>query len=478
MRSIFWRLFFWFWLATGIMLGLNLLLTQWVSAQRMASLDDLDPRQLSIEACHVLGRSGTAGLSDWIESRQHEHPNLFIYVLDAAGQDIAGQEPPQRLHDWFVYSRSGSAPQSPGVNLDASTGCRPSEAQAVQVSSAQSYWTWRETPDLVATDGQRYMLLFDPMHYPPIALEEFQHLGGGYFPAVLLLCLSLSGCLCGLLARHFSRPLRMLQRGAREIANGNLQQRVAGDFSARSDELGVLARDFDLMAERVEALVQSHERLLRDVSHELRSPLTRLQLAVTLARRGDEHLPRNLERIEREGERLESLIAALLRLSAMRSGDCTLARQHMDLRVPLRWVVANARFEAQAEGKTVNYSEPEQAMPVRGDAEQLASALENIVRNGLRFTPPGASLCLRIERQDECLQVCVDDQGPGVPEEALPRIFEPFYRVSSSRERKSGGAGLGLTIAMGIAQAHGGHLAARNRPQGGLCVTLTLAAES
>lgn len=284
----------------------------------------------------------------------------------------------------------------------------------------------------------------------------------------LLLAVALSGLVSLLLAALLSRSIRRLRHAAQRLAEGDLEVRVG--YAGR-DEVAALARDFDLMAERLRALLQSQKQLLSDLSHELRSPLSRLKVALELARHNGDHA-RALERIERESQRLEGLVSNVLSLARLESGQGALARRPLLLAELLDSVVQDARFEAQLEQRTIE-------LHIEADAEVVAdpillrAAVENVVRNALRHTPPQSAVEVVLEQGAGQAAMRICDQGPGVPEADLERLFDPFTRLDAARGH-SDGFGLGLAIGARAMQAHGGSISAANRSAGGLCVTLSL----
>jgi len=293
----------------------------------------------------------------------------------------------------------------------------------------------------------------------------------------LLAVLLIATGLCWALARYLTAPVRRLRRATAALAAGDLSVRVGPSLGRRRDEIADLGRDFDRMAARLGEMIASRERLLRDVSHELRSPLTRLNVALELARTGPRgEVGEHLERIQREADRLNELIGRLLTLERLENGSVALD-QAVDLGALAQEVAADARFEGSARnvGVTVRMEGP---AAVRGDAGLLRSAVENVVRNAVRFTRPGTTVELGVTVEGDRILVRVRDHGPGVAEEALAHLFEPFYRVEKARERGAGGTGLGLAIARRAVKGHGGAITARNHPEGGLEVTLELPAES
>jgi two-component system sensor histidine kinase CpxA len=242
----------------------------------------------------------------------------------------------------------------------------------------------------------------------------------------------------------------------------------------RRDELGELGRDFDAMAARLEKLAQAQRHLLGDISHELRSPLTRLVLALALARRQTEE-SEALDRIEREAGRLDTLIDQLLTLASLEAGLDPGRAQQINIHQLVQGVADDADFEAGSQDRRVLYHNHVLGdRTVQGSAELLRSAVENVVRNALRYTPPGRSVEMTLSDSPETVCITVRDYGPGVPSEALEEIFRPFRRVDEARDRGSGGVGLGLSITERSMALHGGTVTAENHPDGGLCVALFL----
>ena len=224
------------------------------------------------------------------------------------------------------------------------------------------------------------------------------------------------------------------------------------------------------MAARLRSQITSKETLIRDISHELRSPLTRLRVALGLAQRNGD-LNGQLDRMERDFERLDALIDETLQLSRLSATEPGLVCEDIVLKPLLEDIVSDARLEAGAAGKSVNFFAPLNVF-VRGDATLLRRAIDNVVRNAIRFAPPGTSVDISAQSSAHGLVVGVRDHGSGVPEQHLERIFEAFYRVAEARDRASGGAGLGLAITARIMELHGGYQTARNAQDGELIVEL------
>jgi two-component system sensor histidine kinase CpxA len=274
--------------------------------------------------------------------------------------------------------------------------------------------------------------------------------------------------LCYWLAFHLTRPVRKLQRAVERFGHGDLTARSG---SARRDELGELARTFDRMADRIETLLAAERRLLLDISHELRSPLARLGVAIELARSGD-NLEPALNRIEKESDRLNTLVGQLLQVTRAEGDPASLRRDPVRLDELVEQLVDDSSLEAASQGCAVKYEQRE-AVTVSGDAELLRRAVENVIRNAIRHSPRDTDVEVKLARANGNVVVDIRDHGPGVPEDALPRLFDAFYRVETDRNRSSGGIGLGLSIARRAIELHKGRIRARNA-QPGLEVELEL----
>ncbi|MEO8371508.1 MAG: ATP-binding protein [Candidatus Solibacter sp.] len=267
--------------------------------------------------------------------------------------------------------------------------------------------------------------------------------------------------LCYWLALYLTRPVRKLQKAVERFGRGDLSARAQ---SVRRDELGQLARTFDQMAERMETLLAAERRLLLDISHELRSPLARLGVAIELARSGDD-TDAALNRIQKESDRLNSLVSQLLQVTRAEGDPASLHRDPVRLDQLVQQLVDDSRIEAEAHGCRVQYQSAE-PVTIAGDPELLRRAVENALRNAIRYAPRDTAVDVALIRQSTTATVEIRDCGPGVPENALPRIFDPFYRVETDRNRVSGGIGLGLSIARRAVELHKGRIRAENANPG------------
>jgi len=267
--------------------------------------------------------------------------------------------------------------------------------------------------------------------------------------------------LCYWFARHLTKPVGQLEQAVDRFGRGDLTARVS---MQRRDELGRLARTFNQMADRTQTLLTAERRLLMDISHELRSPLARLSVAVELARSGDD-TESHLNRIEKEADRLNSLVGELLQVTRAEGDPSQRRLDQVRLDELVAEVVDDCIIEAEARGCHVQLMERKQAS-LAGDPELLRRAIENVVRNAIRYSPPGTTVEVSVHNGSDQVAVTVRDYGPGVPEESLARIFDPFYRVDTDRNRNSGGVGLGLAIAKRAVELHKGRLWAVNASPG------------
>jgi len=274
--------------------------------------------------------------------------------------------------------------------------------------------------------------------------------------------------LCYWLAYHLTSPVRSLQKAVERFGRGDLAARTG---STRRDELGQLARAFDRMAGRIGTLLDAERRLLLDISHELRSPLARLGVAVELARSGED-LDTALNRIQKESDRLNSLVGQLLEVTRAEGDPQALRRNVVRLDDLVGQVVEDSQIEAAAHECRLVYSNPGN-VTVEGDPELLRRAVENVVRNAIRYSPHRSKVEVSLVCEAGTASIVVRDFGPGVPEEALSHLFDAFYRVDSDRDRASGGVGLGLSIARRAIEVHHGKIQARNADPG-LQMTITL----
>lgn len=319
------------------------------------------------------------------------------------------------------------------------------------------------------TDGRPAMLAirWEPPRTPSFFFDSW--IGYMRFAGLLLTAI----LVCFVLAKYLTSPLGKLSEATRQLAGGDLSSRVARRVGRRRDEFADLAKDFDNMAGRIESLIDSQQILTRDISHELRSPLARMNVALELAKKRStpESAPL-LERIENESNRLNEMISRILTLSRLESGTEDFSKTRLDLADLVRDIAADAEFEASGKGKSVVADSIDECS-VKGNENLLRSAIDNVVRNAVRYTADATRVDVSLIKDNGHAVLKVKDHGGGVPQNELENLFRPFYRVGEARERKTGGTGLGLAIAQRAVAVHGGTITAENI-DGGLEVKIVL----
>ncbi|HMB15171.1 MAG TPA: ATP-binding protein, partial [Pelovirga sp.] len=308
----------------------------------------------------------------------------------------------------------------------------------------------------------------------PAPRDFFKVMTHGFLGVQLLLLFAITALVCFVLARSLAAPISRLRQATYRFASGDLATRI-GDQVRGNNELAGLARDFDHMATKIEALISDQQQLLRDLSHELRSPLARLTVALEMARQPSsaQAHDKSLDRIALEAERMNEMIGQLLGLTRMTSGITEQRFASLDLQEVLGKVVQDADYEAAARQCRVVF-ESSGSAAITGSEELLAQALENVIRNAVKYTPEAGEVRVSLRPQGHFWEVRVADQGHGVPAAALEKIFDPFYRIADARDRQSGGTGIGLAIAKSAIALHGGSIRAENQQQGGLLVTIRI----
>lgn len=278
-----------------------------------------------------------------------------------------------------------------------------------------------------------------------------------------------------IIAWLFNRPLLKLKCVTHEFAEGKMDSRVPDSVAKRGDVIGELGSEFNHMAGKIEQLLSSHKRLLRDISHELRTPLARMQVALSLLEQRSQEAPgKEQQRIQLEIEKLDFLIGQIITLSRLDSGEQYLNNTEFNLTSLVNDLLADVRFEHSESHKKIIYEGPE-VLPIQADYARIQSALENVLRNAMNYTADRSvvRVSAKVEGNQHCI-IIVKDEGPGVPETELGKIFDAFYRAQEAREENTGGTGIGLAISRRVFELHGGSIQASNRETGGLEVTITL----
>jgi two-component system sensor histidine kinase CpxA len=449
-RSLYLKIFIWFWVA---MIIINVAtfaifaLTRPTPIRRSwRDLTQVGPN--AQRAAEIYEQSGAAALTAALQANE-KSSGVSATFFDENGKELSGR----------------AAPAGAGELIT-----RAAESREVEFNFAG-----RETivaRPVISSKGQRYMYV---AHIPrPPFQQTLQPL---LFR--MLVILVIGGIFCFWLARYLTTPLLKLRTTTNELAEGNLGARVADRLAKRRDEVGQLGRDFNGMAERLESMVKAQQRLLGDISHELRSPLARLGVALGLARqRSGVEANGALDRIERESDNLNEMISQLLELTRLESGTDVRKRTVIDLASLVRDVAEDADYEARGVNRSVQVVWTERCS-INGIEDLLRSAVENVVRNAVRFTPEGTAVEVALQRQNGAganfAVISVRDHGNGVAEESLEKIFHPFYRAEDARDRQSGGGtGLGLAITERAVRMHGGSVKAANAKEGGLSVEMRL----
>ena len=448
MKSLFLRIFLSFWAAQALFVVLAILVTIAMRPSRHG-IETMGPQTLA-EVVNAYRNEGEKGAYNYLEDLQKtQHVRAFVF--DSTGRELSGRMPPP----WVEDTRRGHALRHRG-------------------------WLASLLPDrfsrqALTLDGQRYTLVLELPPGPGAFFGPHDIPGLGIIIAVIS-----SGLVCYLLAWSMTSPVARLRAAAQSLAAGDLTARTGAPMRGRRDELAELMRDFDRMAERIEGLVESQSRLLKDVSHELRSPLARLGVALGLAQqKAAPEIGPSLQRIELEADRLNQLIQRLLTIARLESGTDGVRKTKLSLRELVDQVACDAEYETPGRSCRVAANDSDEFL-VEGDPELLRSAIENVVRNATRYTAEGTVVEIRLQRQtnEKGAEVVIRvlDSGPGVPNDDLEKIFQPFYRLDDARNRQTGGAGLGLSIAQRAVRLHGGQLRASNRPEGGLEVEIRIPA--
>lgn len=291
---------------------------------------------------------------------------------------------------------------------------------------------------------------------------------------VFLFAVLFSGLISYGLARYISKPIRSLREATKQLASGDLSARVMPGIRKRTDEIYYLAKDFDNMVEKLERSVEAQKRLIQDISHELRSPIARLQVALELTRkRMQNHEQQDLDRIENECNQLNEIITSLLNLPAYELQPEMALTEEVDITALIQTLCDDLNY-LQQDVKTEFINHLEHAITVKGNSQLLRSALENVMKNAHHYTEGDAPISVTVTQNQQIIEILCCDHGPGIPENKLTDIFKPFYRTSEARERSSGGHGLGLAIAKRAIDLHQGKIKALNGKPKGLCIQIQL----
>lgn len=445
MGRLFWKIFISFWLTlliTGAIVGG---LVWQYNKERIEQLEVLanSPRaDFSVNAlARILREEGREGLEHLIEQRNESHHRpLPIFIVNDAGQDLLGRPVPP-----LVLKKARDAATDP-------------QQTAIQ--------------NVTTPEGEQYLLFI-----PRREFRGMRHQTGfpRYLPLTPLLIVFIGSLLFSAgLAWYLTRPIRHLREATNQFAEGKLDTRVMQNIGKRKDEITDLARDFDHMAEQVQNLVATQKRLLNDVSHELRSPLARLQMAIEMGRQQPGKANEMMQRIEKETQRLDELVGELLTLSRLEANVHKNQNDYFDINGLVASIADDARFEAVNQNKKVVFNPGDEVL-ISGSIELLRRAIENVIRNAIYYTPEQTQVSITMNHDNNHVAITVCDSGKGVEDEKLSDLFQPFVRINDSNQNvKIPGYGLGLAIARRAIELHNGTIKAYNHPQGGLCVDMRI----
>jgi two-component system, OmpR family, sensor histidine kinase CpxA len=444
-RSIYAKIFLWFWVVALGAAAVVMLFSNVSGSYARASLwMSLAGGVYARGAVDIFLSGGKAALAAYVNQIESSH-GIRATLLDPKDQDILGKGIPAECADILREVRETGQDRFRGGIVYTEASPIPT-AQGMFVLVAQVHpWQIFENPALLSRMALKFL--------------------------VALLC---TGVLCLILARHIASPIRVLQGAAARIANGDLSVRALPAIAPRNDELAKLARDFDRMAERMQGLVHKQKELLGDISHELRSPLARLNVSLELLRHGESDA---IERMQTDIKRLDELIGQVLTLTRLQMGEGQKVVTSVNLPAIVESIAKDARFEGQRDGKSVVVAHAENCS-LDADAALLRSCIENLVRNAVRHTKQNTQVVVSLAKVTiagaSWAQITVSDHGNGVPPQSLSRLFEPFYRVSEAGNSRADGFGLGLAIAQRVALLYGGNITARNLHTAGLEMKIEL----
>lgn len=449
-RNLFIKIFLWFWLGF-LLINLVFLL---VSLATQTEIAPTRSRAMTVKieafaAAQIFESGGVSALKNYFEKTENE-TEIRAFLIDEKGFDLTGKPFPEEIKKIL--------PNASEINKVESESIKFTTFSAVKIVSEN------DRTYIFANEMPRFAFL------PMMAAKPFIRFWR--FPLTLFI----SGLICFLLARYLTKPIIELSRATRQFADGNLNVRVSEQFAKRRDEFADLSRDFDSMAVQIESNIESQKRLLSDISHELRSPLTRLNIALSLARESindRKELQESHDIIELEAGRIDRLIEQLLTLTKFENLKEKADFTDVNLSELLEIIASDAEFEAKAKNRDVKLFENPEII-VKGNRRLLQSAVENIVRNAIRHTAENTAVEINLKKTEENALISVKDYGLGIPENELSRIFRPFYRVEKARERETGGTGLGLSIAERAVTLHRGKISASNSENGGLIITIIL----
>lgn len=468
LNSIFGRLFLWFWLTTIVMIICTALIIRYLAkGPELQTIPAGEQQYLEQIAAEIEKRAKNRPMA------RRRLDRLLRIVGNQSGENLVLMD---KVSEQLFYD----GPVIPFPFQQRFKNLNQADTSYGFMMGNRIFFG----PVTISIDDREYALFKGrPARFPMLRHRS---------DLLFLVALLISGSLCLFLAWSFTRPIKELRDAAQQMARGNLQAGASQHIN-RKDEIGALSEDFRTMAVKVNELIEHQKRLLADISHELRSPLARLQLAIGIAQQNLENVsqqnedqaientfennPSNkihsqvLSRIEKEAIQIDNMIARVLQLSRLESNTQDLVKQKVNFPSFIQSVLQDAEYEASSQGKALQQNLC-QGTELMLEPMLISSAIENVVRNAIRYAKQNITIEANVE--DDHLLIQIDDDGCGVPEAELDKLFAPFYRVSLARNRESGGTGLGLAIAIQAINAHNGKIQAMNNNKGGLSVEIKL----
>lgn len=459
--GLFWKFFLVIWLAL-LTMGAGMGAAFWLQRNAALSIEGEYEHKPKLDAHHAAPFVGAAGLilqkggKDVLrnfleESRNTQVPPVF--AVNELGKDLLDREIPPEIIE-----------QAKSLAVS-----NPSAVRRIKTADGQIYYLFAIFPDISPATVHA---VASPYENPPFEKSRYLHPDPPppWLPIILGFFVSL--IFSGVSAWYFAKPIRQLRSAFAAVADGDLNTRAHQTMGQRHDELADLGLSFDHMVNQIQLLVNAQQRLLHDVSHELRSPLARIQAAIGLAYQQPDKTPLTLERIEKESQRMNDLIGELLALSRLGAGVIG-KLEVIDINELIAEIVEDARLEADSKNVSIQLTTTEEIF-IKGYYDLISRAIENVLRNAIKHTSSNSEVTVSADLggNDHQMHIVVTDQGQGVAENELSAIFEPFFRGSNSQKSQS--IGLGLTIAQKAIEVHHGKISASNRKEGGLRVEINL----
>lgn len=456
MKGLFIKIFGWFWLTIII----TITATYWISS-KVFDTDNENPHLNEVvdhyieEIENKLTTQTLPEFLDWLQIQRFPR-GIGVILIDEQGSIIAARGIPKPVMNSFQENKSWPFETNRHFRIK------------------QKYIDTK--PEL-----QLSVLLFPrktqmgPDH-PHSWFSNFNKRTRGWGLIRLLIALTTSAVICYLLARYLSKPITKLRNTVNDLGKGNFETNIAAQFANRNDEISELAIDIDDMAAKLRDQFNRREDLLRDISHELRSPLARMRIASELIKsKTAGQKPKEIAQLESDIALIDNLIGEILTFSRLSDKNRQFEFSCVDIKAILENIVDNANFEAKLQNKQVILqSKYETGYQLNANQALIERALENIIRNAIKYTPAHTTITVDLQRDSSSITLRITDQGPGVANDQIEKIFEPFYRMSDSRSRESGGSGLGLAITRRAVEFHKGTILASNSDPNGLVITIVL----